>query len=189
MANKNQRDYAAMREEWIDRSLRGEKVSVRSFAAEIGVPYDTLQRQFRVGRWREHLQEREAAIGEKVREAAEISHIEARLRLLRAGYRAQELLMEELNFYLEKRRAARDDEDGAVTALEPKDLRAIGSIAKDLIEIGAGLPKEHVVHVDEAHEEVTWNREQQREAQDKVTSIREWKARRDAGRRKRKSRA
>lgn len=156
----------------------GPEYSLRQLAKDEARSYTTLAKHAKANQWHDRMvadcrafQERVAA---EVAERSFLDQVEERLRLLAPGRLAAELLTEELELFMERRRRLKD----ARRAMEPRDLRAIAQIAKDLIEMGAGLPKEHKVAVDEVHDEIKMSRQTMKDLERTARNLAEWKRRR-----------
>ena len=99
--------------------------------------------------------------------AMRVAVLQERLPLARAFLQQGEAWRKRLE------KLAEDDE-----VLPMKDLVCLGTLLIRMAEVGAGLPKEHVVRHDEVHEEVRVNRRQIEEAKSDVVDFARWRAER-----------
>ena len=175
---QSRRDHGALRDEWIDRQLRGEALSLKAYSDEKQVSYGSLRNRGRS--WREELERRSAEISREVAEVTSIDHTAMRVAVLREREPLRKLYMQQVS------RWAKHLTDNPTERVPIKDLVALGNLLIRMAEVGAGLPKEHVARHDEVHEEVRVNRRQIEEAKSDIVDFAKWRRERrlKAGKRK-----
>ena len=167
---RSKRDHGALRDEWIDRRLRGEALTLKAFSEEKQVSYGSLRNRGRS--WREELERRSAEISREVTEVTSIDHTAMRVAVLREREPLARL-------FLNQGRRWRDhfeDKANGDELVPMIDLVRLGILLLKMAEVGAGLPKEHVARHDEMHEEVRVNRRQVEQAKADVIEFAEWRA-------------
>lgn len=162
------RDWDALKIEFINRCLQpGGKVSLRDFGREKGIPQTTLDRNTKG--WADEAEARSAQVADQAMDEVLLDHVKIRKEILKSGFKVSQLVDEELELFA-KTRSQVKCEDRA--PLDIQDLRRLQQMQTELLIVGGGLPKEHVVHVDDSHDEIVWNREQQRRAAQAAQKIR-----------------
>ncbi len=162
-----------MGDEWIGRRLAGEALSLKAFAAEKGVPYSTLRSK---GNWQAGLARRSAAVSRVVEERTTIDHAAMRIAILQEHEPLRELFLDQVERW--KRAMNEDDTE----RLEMREMVQLGNLLVKMAEVGAGLPKEHIVRQDEAYDTVEIGRREMKSLEGAVIGLAEWrKARRKEG--------
>jgi hypothetical protein len=158
----------------------GPEYTLKQLAEDTGQAYSTLVQKARADQWHDRMvsdrrafQER---VAEEVAERARIDQVKARTLMLTPGEVAAKILLDELRLLLKRREALKADRG----VMKIGDLRSLAKIAKELIETGAGLPREHKVAVDQVHDEIRLGREQQRELERAGLGLADWKKARRA---------
>ncbi len=167
MARQRGRDWDALRDEWVDRRLRGEVVDRKDFAAEKGIPYDTLRRHSVL--WQDYLDQREVEILALVRDRTTIDHAAMRIAILEEREPLRKLFFMHAERWL---KAAEEDQEERV---ELRELNQLGTLLVKMAEVGAGLPKEHIVRHDEAHDAVAVGRHEMEGLEGTVVELARWK--------------
>ncbi len=167
MARRNGYNWEALREEWVERRLSGEPLDRKDFAAEKSIPYATLRRHS--GAWQDRLDEREADVQAVVKDRTTIDHAAMRIAILEEREPLRKFFMEQVARWL---KAMEEDEDERV---ELREVIQLGNLLIKMGEVGAGLPKEHVVRHDEVHEGVAANRQQMLGLEGAVVELARWK--------------
>ncbi len=167
------RNWDALRDEWVDRRLRGENLTRQDFAAEKGIPYDTLRRHSTA--WKGRLDQREAEVQALVQDRTTIDHATMRVAILEERECLRGLFMQQAGVWLEW--SAEEAKKPAAERLRMpiKDLVALENLMVRMAEVGAGLPKEHVVRHDEAHDPVSVGRREMAELENTVVELARWK--------------
>ncbi len=125
-------DYRALRDEWIDRRLRGEALSLKAYSEERQVSYGSLRNRGRS--WREELERRSAEISREVAEVTSIDHTAMRVAVLREREPLRKLYMQQVS------RWAKHLTDNPTERVPIKDLVALGNLLIRMAQVGAGLP-------------------------------------------------
>lgn len=167
MAKRNGRDWEALRDEWVDRRLRGEALDRKDFAKEKRVPYDTLRRH--AGTWQDHLDRREEEVQVLVRDRTTIDHATMRIAILEEREPLREFFMDQWERW---KAAMKEDKDERV---ELREMIQLGNLMVKMAEVGAGLPKEHVVRHDEVHDTVATNRREMKHLEGTVIELCQWR--------------
>lgn len=158
------------REEFARRRAAGERLTPSSYAKEKGLVIRTVTKRAKLDDWDGRAIELTRELNRKAWDAVEIDQVKARKAQLASGLRLAETLMATAEML--DRRIREQLQKGVVPPM--KDVRLMQQMVSQLLVDGAGLPKEHKVTVDDHHEDVVLNREQQRELQEKVVRIKEW---------------
>ena len=95
-------DWTAVRDEWVNRRLASELLSLKDLASQKGLNYDTLRKRAAADGWQESLGQRQARISARVAEQTESDHVKVRLRLLTLGSRLQQLADDMVGLYAER---------------------------------------------------------------------------------------
>lgn len=167
MAKQNGRDWDALRDEWVNRRLRGESLTRQDFAREKDIPYSTLRKKSPF--WQDELDQREAEIQALVKDRTTIDHATMRVAILEEREPLRELFLKHAERWL---KAADEDEDERI---ELRELNQLGNLLVKMAEVGAGLPKEHVVRHDEAHDTVAVGRREMKSLEGAVVGLAEWR--------------
>ena len=163
---QSKRDYGALRDEWVGRRLAGEVLSLKAFAAEKGVPYSTLRSK---GNWQAELARRSAAISRVVEERTTIDHAAMRIAILQEREPLRELFLDQVERW---KRAMNEDRE---ERLGMRELVQLGNLLVKMAEVGAGLPKEHIVRQDEAHDTIAIGRREMKSLEGAVIGLAAWK--------------
>ena len=139
----------------------------RIFAAEKGIPYETLRKHAET--WVDILEGRREKVADMVADRMVIDHAQMRIAVLQEREPLRVLFMSQVERWLD----AMADAD--TERVELRELTAVGNLLMKMAEIGAGLPKEHVVRHDEVHEEISANRHQMTKLENAVLAMAEWK--------------
>lgn len=178
MAGKHGRDWTALRDEWVDRRMGGEMITLSAFARDKGIPRNTLSKRAIKDGWTAHAEEREAAVADRVAEVTEINHAAMRISMLQDHDLLRSFWRDQVKRWAKHLAEA----DNLTERVPMKDVVALGQLLLRLGETGAGLPKEHVVHHDGASEEVLTNRKQMRSLEGMVVQLAEHKRAKRQGR-------
>lgn len=175
------RNWDALRDEWVDRRLGGENLPRQDFAAEKGIPYDTLRRHSTA--WKDDLDRREAEVQALVQDRTTIDHVAMRVAILQERECLRGLFMQQAGAWMEW--SAEEAKKPAAERLRMpiKDVVALANLLVRMAEVGAGLPKEHVVQLGEAHDPVSVGRREMAKLEDTVVELARWKRdrRKEAG--------
>ncbi len=166
-------DWVALRDEWVDCRLRGEALTRQAFAAEHAIPYGTLRRH--AGLWQDELDQREAEIAEVVRDRTTIDHATMRIAILEEREPLRELLMHQAEGWLEWAKEETKKPFAERTRMAVKDMVALENLLVKMAEVGAGLPKEHVVRHDDDHDAVEVGRREMESLESTVVEMAKWK--------------
>ena len=173
MAKRNGREWEALRDEWVDRRLGGEVLDRKDFAAEKRIPYDTLRRHS--GTWQDRLDQREAKVQALVHNRTTIDHATMRIAILEEREPLRELFMQQADAWLEWAREQAQMPSAEKTRLPIKDMVALENLLVKQAEVGAGLPKEHVVRHDDVHDTVVVGRREMEGLEATVVELARWK--------------
>ena len=172
MAKRNGRDWDALRDEWVDRRLRGEALDRKDFAKEKRIPYDTLRRH--AGTWQDRLDRREEEVQTLVHDRTTIDHATMRIAILEEREPLRKLFMQQADAWLEWAQEQARMPSAERTLLPIKDMVALETLLVKQAEVGAGLPKEHVVRHDEVHDTVVTNRREMKHLEGTVVELCHW---------------
>ena len=117
--------------------------------------------------------ESEERISAEVVRRIEINHATIRQEALEERSYHREVLLDQV------RRWKRWFKEHPEERMPLKELMALQKVITELAVVGGGLPREHVIQVDDAHDDLILNQEEQKAVAANVLSIREWKKRRD----------
>lgn len=161
-------DWTALRAEFISRRLEPDStLTLAEFGREKGLSQRSLERNSKG--WLEEVEAASIEASNRALDSTMLDVVAIRLKLLaRAGEVDSTFQREHAKF--NKRRALRETDpekaaqlDKTDPILSVSDLRKLEQMEKELYIEGGGLPKEHVVRVDDNRDEIILNREQQRE--------------------------
>ncbi len=167
MANRSRQDWDALRDEWVNRRLGGEGLTRKQFATEKGISYRYL-----CGKsleWQDELNQREAEIQDQVRDRTAIDHVTMRISILEEREVLRKFFMEQMKRWVE----AMDSDE--TERLEFREIIQLENLLVRMGEVGAGLPKEHHVLHDEAHDVVEHGRREMKNLVGAVVELARWK--------------
>ncbi len=164
----SRRDWPALKAAFISRRLEpNSTITLAEFGREKGISERTLTRNSKG--WLEEAQGLSAEASSQALDETLLDVIAIRKGLVQDAGSVQVVFREELEHF-RVRRALRGTDPEKAAALDESDpiltvsdLRKLAQTSKELIIEGGGLPKEHVVRVDDQRDEIILNREQQRE--------------------------
>ena len=166
-------DWPALKAKYTDQRLTpGSTLSLREFGHQENIPWSTLSK--RGSGWAAEATTLSESIAEDAMQDVVLDHTKIRKDLLQAGKAAYQMYMREMAL-LNTRRAERlkaDPKDAE--PLSVADLSRLEKMVAELFQLGGGLPREHVIHVDDSHDEVTLNREEQRIAAKRALAARRY---------------
>ncbi len=168
-------DWIAVRDEWVNRRLAGELLSLKDLASQKDLNYDTLRKRAAADGWQESLGQRQARISARVAEQTETDHVKVRLRLLTLGSKLQQLADDMVGLYAE--RVAHEAAKPVVERLwhpTASDVARIAATSVKLAEAGGAIPREDQLPVEPVHPEVAANRAQMKEIEAAVMGMCEW---------------
>ncbi len=180
MANRSRQDWDALRDEWVNRRLGGEGLTRKQFAAEKGIAYRWLCKKALA--WQDDLNQREGEVQDQVRDRTAIDHVTMRISILEEREVLRDLFMDQVERW---KRAMNEDRE---ERLEMRELVALANLLVKMGEVGAGLPKEHHVLHDEAHDVVERGRREMKSLEGAVVELARWgelrRAKREAAKKK-----
>ena len=177
MARKtNQRaryDWPALKVKFINEKLNpGSTLSLREFGRQEGIPWTTLGR--RGAGWGAEAETLSESITEDAMADVVLDHTKIRKDLLRAGQVAQEMYFQEMALIKARRAKQLKNDPNEVETLSVADVNRLERMMLELKQVGGGLPREHVIYVDDSHDEVVLNREEQRVAAGRALAARRY---------------
>ncbi|MEE9127458.1 MAG: hypothetical protein V3U11_09990 [Planctomycetota bacterium] len=166
-------DWPALKAKYTDQRLNpGSTLSLREFGRQENIPWGTLRRAG--AGWAVEAETLSASIAGDAMQEVVLDHTKIRKDLLHAGKIAYQMYVREMDL-LEARRAEllkKDPKD--IEPLSVSDLSRLEKMVAELFQLGGGLPREHVIHVDDSHDEVVLNREEQRIAAKRALAARRY---------------
>ncbi len=157
-------EWSVIRDQWVNRRLAGEQLSLTDLARERGLSYETLRKRAGSDDWQGHLERLQARVSARVAEQTAIDHVKIRLGLLDLKSRCELVVKDMIDMFSERvaHEAAKPVQDRGWHPSAGDVARLTGAAAK-LAMVGGGLPKSCDPIQDAVHEEIILNREQQRE--------------------------
>lgn len=166
-------DWPALKVKFINQKLTpGCTLSLREFGRQEGIPWATLAR--RGSGWGTEAESLSESITEDAMHDVVLDHTKIRKDLLHAGKVAYRMYLREMDLLNKKREEELKNTPNDIQPLSVADVNRLEKMVTELFQVGGGLPREHVIHVDDAHDEVTLNREEQRTAAKRALAARRY---------------